>query len=372
MLRVLFDGWPLIYHPNSPAALHLLALLALCPDGVEPAAALPAGPPAWFPNHVNVRVRPTANTSRQRLRWEQRVLPALFHQTGASLLHLTSAASPLFARTASVFSPTTPFEGRAGDFRDRQPEAPMGLFERLRLALGQGGLSRAQAVFWPEDLPPPQGVTAPVLRLPAIVHPAFIQTEPEASEELAEIDLPESYVLYHGPSDPQSLGDLFDAWSWAQGSIGTYYPLLLLGVEDFERERVEGLVRAFQNDEYVRILPRIPPLEIPVIYRRSSALFHPAPVPPWGGPVRHALACRIPVVAADSTLADAMVGEAAYLSPAGDARALGAALITVVIEEGVGEMLSNAARQRTAGWEMERFARGLLEAYRKAVAGVNA
>ncbi len=88
------------------------------------------------------------------------------------------------------------------------------------------------------------------------------------------------------------------------------------------------------------ILPPLIPPEIPALYRRASALFHPAPVTPWGGPVRHALASGAPVVALETGLSSAMVGPAAYLVPGEDDRAMGAALITVIVEDEVREQLS--------------------------------
>ena len=41
MINVLYDGWSISHHPDSPAALHLLTLLACCSSGVQPVVALP-------------------------------------------------------------------------------------------------------------------------------------------------------------------------------------------------------------------------------------------------------------------------------------------------------------------------------------------
>jgi glycosyltransferase involved in cell wall biosynthesis len=81
--------------------------------------------------------------------------------------------------------------------------------------------------------------------------------------------------------------------------------------------------------------------------------------------LRLALASGRPVVAADHPLADALVGPAAYLAPAGDSRALGAGLITVLVEEDLAGRLSQAARQRAASWRLDRFPGRLEETYRQ-------
>jgi hypothetical protein len=43
---ILYDGWSLAYSPDSPAALHLLTLLAANPPEARPLVALPAPAPA--------------------------------------------------------------------------------------------------------------------------------------------------------------------------------------------------------------------------------------------------------------------------------------------------------------------------------------
>ena len=42
---VLYDGWPLVFAPNNPAALHLLAVLAQHPPGFAAHLALPDAAP---------------------------------------------------------------------------------------------------------------------------------------------------------------------------------------------------------------------------------------------------------------------------------------------------------------------------------------
>lgn len=79
--------------------------------------------------------------------------------------------------------------------------------------------------------------------------------------------------------------------------------------------------------------------------------------------MQHALACGKPVVGAEGEIMNALVGPAAFLAPAGDARALGAALLTVIVEEEVAERLSKAAWERVSRWGSESFGERLLGAY---------
>jgi hypothetical protein len=251
-----------------------------------------------------------------------------------------------------------------------------GLAARLREALSQGGLQRARGLLWPADLPVPE-TGLPVWSLPPVIPPEFIPPYQQPAAALAEggpplLDLPETYILYHGPNAAADLRRLLDAWSWAAGSLGDYYPLLVVGLDEESRQTLAALLSEYGLVETVRALPELPLTGLASLYAGSAAVFHPAGVSPWGGSLRLALACARPVVALETSLADALVGPAAYLVPLTEdrkagSRSLGAALITVIVEESVSEGLISAARQRAAGWanpdQEKAFASALLQAY---------
>jgi hypothetical protein len=365
MITVLYDGWALVRQPNSPAALHLAALLAYRPPEVQAILALPGSPPAWLPQDVSVHLQPVPDTDFARLRWEQRTLPRLTRELGAGLLHLVSAGPALFGSVPTVISSIGDGTGREGP---GEPGRTAGLAARLRHALAQGGMERVRAVLWPEDLPPPEQ-PARILRLPPLVPPSFWDFSGGSKPaSLSGLDLPETYILSHGPFPPRALRRLLDAWSWASGSIGDYYPLLILGLDEASRNMLAGWLVEYQLEDSVRSLPVLPPDGIAALYRGCSAILHPAPVSGWGEPLRMGLVSQKPVVALESPLADALVGPAAYLVPRGDTdlatgRLLGAALITVIVEESIAEQLSKAARLRAARWRDVGFAQRLLAAY---------
>jgi glycosyltransferase involved in cell wall biosynthesis len=376
MLKIIYDGWSLIYNSNSPASLHLLTLFDLLPDHIDPIVALPAAPPPWFPR-IPTQVRQTPNSPYNRLIWEQRFLPGLVAEMDTHLLHLTSPSPPLFGKPVTVISPagfypfTTTNSGRTGKrAREKSPDlsAPGSgsLAARLRKSLAQGGFARLRGIIWPDDLPPPT-TTAPILQIPPAVHSTFAAIHWEDFQPPTELDLPETYVLYHGPDDFHSLHQLLDAWSWATASIGDRYPLVILGLTGTGRELLETLLANTDFRETVLPLPQVPPLMIPEVYQGSAALVHPAQPSPWGDPIRHAMACGIPVVATESQLTDAVVGPAAYLVPAEEARTTGAAIITVLLEDEVADRLTAAARKRANAWRSTDFSQSLLNAYQSLV-----
>lgn len=358
MLRVLYDGWALIYHPDSPAALHLLALLENCPSEVEPVVALPSEPPDWLPNSAQVQVFPTEREGLNRLRWEQHSLPRLFKQIRADILHVTSLHPPLFGVPAVVVSPT--------GYHFSDPSMSRSPAKRLREALSAGGMARARGMLWPDDLPVPETHLC-VHTLPPILPAVFQQDAALNSLPDSGLDLPETFVVYHGPHSEVDLRRLFKAWTWTAGPIGEYYPLLLLGVERSSGQLFIRLSAEYGVSETVRALKPISPEQLARIYQSCSALFHPAPISPWGSSLRIALACGKPIVALERPDTDALVGSAGYLVPEGGARAQGAALITVIVEPVVSEQLSQAAIRRADAWDSSGFRPALLAVYEQTI-----
>lgn len=378
-MKILYDGWPLVFQPNSAAALHILTLLVRLSQEIEAILALPAPSPHPLPNRVSQRIMETRNSAFAQLQWEQRRIPALANKEGVDLIHLTGDFPALFGPTINITSPSGFELNRLYNLRS---SARQSLVSRLRSALAQGGASRLRGVMWPDDLPDP-GIQVPLLHLPPVVHPAFapgdagaawaVTTEVGARlKQLSIEDLPETFVLSHGPANEADLRLLFNAWAWAAGAIGEYYPLLLVGQQSAS-QRIQDLAVERGLTGTVQVLPSLDLESLALLYRRCSALFHPAAVSPWGGPGRLALVNHKAVVSLENRFSDALFGPAAYLVPeqngaAPDVRALGAALITVIVEQGVREALVQEASQRTVDWNSPQFEQELINAYQKILA----
>ncbi len=270
------------------------------------------------------------------------------------MIHLTHLHPPLAGKIPALVSPT------ANPIRTARRA---GMTARLRSALGQGGMARVRGVLWPADLPKPAAYPEPILLPPTLDAGYFPAAEPLPSPGVAS-QLPETYLLYHGAYDPESLKILFAGWGWAAGSIGQLYPLVMAGVKPSGRESVEKQVRQSGLESFCEVLSPLPIDQLPALYQGCAALFHPVPAAVWGSSLRRALACGRPVVTIENPLTDALVGPAGYVLPAGETRRLGAALITVVVEDFVAEKLGQIGRTRAAAWQETDFGRGLKIAYR--------
>ena len=355
MIKVLYDGWSLHQAPNSPEALHLLGILGQRHPEVHPLVALTGELQSLLPKGITPHVEPVPDTRSARLAWEQRSLPRMARRLGADLLHLTTSHPPLLGKIPSVVSPA--------DYPTATP--PEGMTDRLRQALSSGGMARLRGLLWPSPLEAvtPDRITAPLYLIPPepLTYTSLIFDG--VPPELQALNLPETYILYHGPGDRRSLRNLLEAWSWAAHSIGEYYPLLILGLDMPSRTHLHALLGELDLQDTTYILPPLEPALVPHLYQGCTAVFHPAPPSAWGMCAWLALRMEKPFVAAESALADALAGAGAYLLPGQDRRALGAALITVIVEEGVAESLSQAGKQRAAGWDLNNFSDALFAAY---------
>ena len=318
--------------------------------------ALPGEPPEWLPGEAEAHVLPTENTPGARLAWEQRQLPRIAGSLGAQLLHLTTATPALFSSLPVVLSPA-----------DFPAPKPKGIAARLRVALASGGLTRLDGLFWPAELEclAPAGDFCP--RCSACRQNRTrisAATRAPGAAQLAALDLPETYILYHGPCDEAALQRLLAAWSWACGPVGEYYPVLLLGLDDKARQRLPSTGRGVRLPGHAAPPAGFasrgdPHTGAGLLGGCSIPLRSPRGAARRGWPWPTASRWWQP----KAPQAVALAGPAAYLAPADDSRALGAALLTVIVEEQVAQTLGKAGLLRAAGWDSRSFGEALFAAY---------
>ena len=334
---VAYDGWPLAFNPFSPAGLHLLTLLEAPPVGARRLVLLPEQARLALPAGCEALVVPTADTPAGRLAWEQVRLPRQAARHRASELVLTRPTPPLAGQVPCVYWPT----GEEAASGGRQSMAV-----RLRQALAAGGQSALERMVWPRDLPLPNTRIKTSLQPPR-VHPFFYENVPTGGEDQP---LPESYILYSGSLDPRSLRLMLAGWSWAAPSLGEETQLLLLHLPAERQVEIERMLAENKVTASVRGAAPATLAGLARLYRQAIAVAHLGPALPWGDPVAAALASGQALVAVDEPLTAARCGPAAYLVPADDPRTLGAALLTLIVEENANGQLREAARKLVQGW----------------------
>jgi glycosyltransferase involved in cell wall biosynthesis len=183
--------------------------------------------------------------------------------------------------------------------------------------------------------------------------------------------LTEGYVLYLGGFDPRkNVRGLLSAWTWASGSIGQGYPLVIGGrlpAPDGELfEDYPALARELDIDETVKFIGAVDEADKPALYRGALAFAYPSRYEGFGLPPLEAMACGVPVVTTTGGSLPEVMGSAGYLVPPEDTRTFAAAIITIVVEPSVHDDLRARGLAQAQKFSWEKTARETAAAYEDA------
>jgi hypothetical protein len=349
------DGWSLVDRPWSAEALHLTEWLGAV-AGADPELRLslvhPAGPLPALPEQVQTHPLEVDFTAWGRLHYEQRKLPGLSRALGADLLYVPRPAAAL---TSSV-----PVAALANAPAEPERVSPL---ERLRRAMGTAGAANAACRLCLSDLgvdPAGRGTE----RVPPFVADDLLPAEPATHPVSGPQGLASGYVLSCGPR-PGLIPFLLAVWSWVEGSVGEAAPLVLLGVDPAAAQDIWEQARGVGVDSTLRILPPMQLGELPALYRGAAA-FLSLGLEANGQPLRWALSCGVPVAGLGGPEPEAILGEAAYLVQPGDARRLGAACLTLLVEEQVAADLRRKGLARAEAYHGRAPLEAWLRVFRRA------
>jgi hypothetical protein len=323
------SGWLLVHQRLSPATLHLLEWIeALMEGSFEVTVLLPPGEPADLPGDARSHEVSIGSGDWGRMLFEQRGLPAAATRLGCDALLLIGDTAPVSSNVPVIALADLSLEARRG-----------GALERLRRALGRAGSRGAAATLIYEDLPPAQISPPPQRPFPPFMSRGF-------SEQL-DVAMT-SYVLCHGIH----LADIpvaIAAWTWVEGSLGDTYPLLFAGCDPELEQQIRRSAKTLGISDSVEFKPEISLQDLPALYRQAAA-FLAVSFTAWGQPLRWSLAAEVPVAGVRSAQSSSILREAGYLIPSGDARALGAACLSLLVQEDLSGELRKRGRQIARGF----------------------
>jgi glycosyltransferase involved in cell wall biosynthesis len=305
----------------------------------------------------------------EKVLFEQRAFPRLAAAAGADLAHIPYWATPL---ASSVPLVTTVLDviplilpAYARGVRGR-------LYTALVSASVQGSahviaISEAAKADIARHLRlPADRITTTHLAADEAYHPRL---GAERDQEVrARYDLPEQFVFYLGGFDVRKqVAQLLHAYSYVYKAHGDEIPLVIAGQEppwggplfpDLRKLALElGL------DAAVRWIGPVAEADKPSLYRLASVFAYPSIYEGFGLPVLEALACGTPVVANKIPAIAEIVGDAAYLVDAGDARAMGGALIALLIQNPLRETQIGRGLAQATRYQWRKTARETLAVY---------
>ena len=280
--------------------------------------------------------------------WE---LPRRAAQAGAEALYCPDSRAPLSSPIPVVVALSA------------RHERVSSVSGRIRRAVGQAGLRGAAARLWPSDLPRASRVHATVRAMPPYVGPGFspVIATPDA-EHRARHGLKVGYSLAFCTSDDE-LRTLLAAWSWVAAAVGDDYPLVIVGRSHRSKGQrgIESI--AWPPLGGMRYLDDVSLEELAALYRGADVLLH-AGQTDTGQELRWALACGLPVAGMETPEASSVVGEAGYLVPPPDTRALGAACLSLIVEPALSETLKQKGLERAMAYHDPASGRAWAEVFR--------
>ncbi|MEJ2012360.1 MAG: hypothetical protein P8X64_09075 [Anaerolineales bacterium] len=321
-MRVAMNALAWRAEPASVEALHIQETVYLAARQPEIDQVILYQPASWQRIEADklyiVRL-PEPGSALRAAALEQWSLPRQARARGAQLLLSAYLRPSLFTRLPQAWldsrfdcHPPDPDSSRLGRAFDR--------------AVSESGAERLVS----SDLPagPAPGIT----RLAPWVDSRF---RPERGADdmvaLAGHGLRPGYVLVHGLSSI-GVARILAAWTWVEGGVGDTYPLVVIAAapEAVRTLKTAAEQAGLRSEIIVLSASRLD--DLPAIYR-SAALFFQLERVRSGQSLRWAQASGLPVAGIETATSASILGEAGYLAPANDGRALGAACLTLLVEE---------------------------------------
>ena len=326
-----------------------------------------------LPSEVNLTHAPARFSGYLGKVWfEQFACPKAAANVGADLLHVPYWGSPL--------SSPLPVVVTVHDIITlAMPVYQGGVLARLYTSLVAAGARGASYVLTDSQASreeiverlgiPDQRVQVVWLAADERFHPR-LGAERDA-EVRARYNLPERFVLYLGGYDVRkNVHTLLLAYTYVGQAVGDEIPLVLAGrpPSRWGTDRFPDLPRYIEQLDiggYVRWLGEVDEADKPSLYRLADVMVFPSRYEGFGLPVLEAMACGTPVVACDVSSIPEIVEDAAFLVDPDDARAMGGAILGILLQKPLADQLRNLGLGRATAFRWRKTAQETLAVYEK-------
>jgi glycosyltransferase involved in cell wall biosynthesis len=376
-MRVAVNGWFLVHHAHTGTGQYLRALVEWLPRVApqhEYHLVIPSGQPTEVSSAWRVERVACGSSDFDKVRFEQSLFPRAGRALNAEVVHVPYWAPPLASPAPIVVT----VHDLIPLLTHKLPEYRSSALARLYTALVSAATSGAALVLTDSESSrndilehlrlPPEKVRTVYLAADERYTPKGDWQVDDPIKQKYELDPSGGYVLYLGGFDARkNVRALLSAWTWADGSIGQSYPLVLGGrlpkpdgrlFEDFPR-----LTQALGIADTVKFIGPVDEADKPALYRGASVFAYPSRYEGFGLPPLEAMACGVPVVASNAPAIVEVVGHAGYLLPPDDTRSFGASIITCVVEPTVADNLRARGLEQAKKFSWEKTARETATAY---------
>ncbi|MCC6616285.1 MAG: glycosyltransferase family 4 protein [Anaerolineae bacterium] len=303
--------------------------------------------------------------------FEQRGYPAAVARSGADIAHVPYWGPPLSVRAPLVVSVLDVIPLVIPDYA---ASAGARLYTSLVTAATRGAthvitLSNDSKKDIVEHIGyPPKRVTVTYLATDEDYHPR-IGIERDAAVK-AKYDLPDRFVLYLAGFDiRKQLNRALLAYTYVGPSEGDNAPLVIAGREPAWGTPMFPDMRKYAHelnvDDFVRWIGYVDEADKPSLYRLADVFVFPSIYEGFGLPVLEAMASGTPVVACDIPVMREIVGDAAYLVDQDNERQMGAAILSLLLQEPLREQLIQRGLSQVTRFSYRKTARETLSVYER-------
>jgi glycosyltransferase involved in cell wall biosynthesis len=204
------------------------------------------------------------------------------------------------------------------------------------------------------------------------VEPRFRPLPPETVAAFrAGQDLPTRFLLHVGTLQPRkNIPALIQAYARllaespdSLGDLG----LVLVGGQGWMTEEIFRQVVELGLGDRVRFAGYVPDAQLPLWYNAATILAFPSHYEGFGMPIAEALACGIPVVAANTSSIPEVAGEAALYFPPTDVPALASQLRRLLEDPALRTALGARGRKQVETMTWEQAGQAMLRVYQQAL-----
>lgn len=176
------------------------------------------------------------------------------------------------------------------------------------------------------------------------------------------------YLLYPAMAHPHKRH--VDAVEALAHLIGHHPRLRLVftGAPAGASDSIVARIAALDLADRVEIRGRVSADELEALLAGAEVLVFPSAYEGFGNPVVEAMSRRVPVVAASSTAAGEVAGDAALLVPPSDPAAMASAVNRILTDPALAERLRTDGYRRAADFSAERAVAALCRSFRQALA----
>ncbi len=307
--------------------------------------------------------------------WEQMALPRAAYQEGCDILHCTSNTGPLFSKvplittlhdiiyleSISLFKREGTWYQKLGNMYRRYCVPPVVRRSKKVITVSNYEKERINKHFGFDGE-----------RLTAIYNGvgSHFQKVTDA-QQLGRIKdkyaLPDRFFFFLGNTDPKkNTKGVLKAFADFNKRYPNQYRLVMLDYDQFELFKLLSSQNIEEIQDLIHLTGYVSNTDLPAIISQASVFLYPSLRESFGIPILEGMACGVPVITSNTSSMPEVAGEeAAVLVDPFDTSQITEALINVIEDEALTELLVEKGIQRAKHFSWEAMAKNVLELYEK-------